>query len=153
MPRSRLSLDDFLPYRLSFTSELVSNRVAEAYRARYDLTIPEWRLIAVIAEEQPMTQARIGQRTRMDKVTVSRAAASLSARGLIQRAPNAKDGRSHLLMLTQAGTTLYESIAPDALAMEKAIFSALSADEQATLHRLLRRIDRQVIGEDGSVGG
>ena len=77
---NKLVLDRFLPYRLSVTSNLVSDRIARAYAALFGLTIPEWRLVAVIAEVEAITQAEIGERTRMDKVTVSRAAASLIAR-------------------------------------------------------------------------
>ncbi|MGC7532760.1 MarR family winged helix-turn-helix transcriptional regulator, partial [Pandoraea pneumonica] len=77
----------FLPYRLSITSNLVSDRIAHAYESMFGLTIPEWRLVAVIAEVDAITQAEIGERTRMDKVTVSRAAIALVGRGLLERAP------------------------------------------------------------------
>ena len=45
----RLHLDRFVPYLLSVTSNRVSDRIARAYDALFGLTIPEWRLIALIA--------------------------------------------------------------------------------------------------------
>ena len=135
-----LHLDDFLPFRLSYTSNLVSERIARSYEALFGLKIPEWRLIAVIAEGQGTTQQDIGGRTRMDKVTVSRAAVALFERGLITRAPNPADGRSHLLTLTSAGRTLYAQIAPKALELEASIFGQFSAEELAALKDMLRRV-------------
>ena len=140
MTSKLLQLDDFLPFRLSYTSNLVSERIARSYEALFGLKIPEWRLIAVIAEGRGTTQQDIGARTRMDKVTVSRAAVALFERGLITRAPNPADGRSHLLTLTPAGHTLYAQIAPKALELEAAIFGQFSADELAALQDMLRRV-------------
>ena len=140
MTDKSLHLDDFLPFRLSYTSNLVSERIARSYEALFGLKIPEWRLIAVIAEGQGTTQQDIGRRTRMDKVTVSRAAVALFERGLIARAPNPADGRSHLLTLTPAGHTLYAQIAPKALELEAAIFGQFSVEELAALKDMLRRV-------------
>jgi DNA-binding MarR family transcriptional regulator len=138
---TNLVLDRFLPYRLSITSNLVSDRIARIYEALFALSIPEWRLIAVIAEAEAITQAEIGERTRMDKVTVSRAAIALVERGLLIRAPNPSDKRSHHLSLTSAGRDLYASIAPKALELESKIFSHFSREELDGFVAMLRRID------------
>lgn len=84
---TRLKLDEFLPYRLSIASNRVSSAIATAYQSLFGLRIPEWRLIAVIAESDGLTQQALGVATRMDKVTVSRAAIALVDRGLVQRQP------------------------------------------------------------------
>ena len=69
-----LRLDSYLPYRLSVASNAVSGLIARAYEDRFGLTIPQWRLVCVLAEEGGLTQVQIVARTVMDKVTVSRAA-------------------------------------------------------------------------------
>lgn len=144
-----LVLDNFIPYRLSVTSNLVSDGIARTYEALFGLTIPEWRLIAVIAEVGPndagITQQAIGARTRMDKVTVSRAAIALTARGLLDRRANANDKRSHLLRLTDAGRDLYAAVAPKALDLEARIFAAFTAEEVATFTAMLRRIEAETL--------
>lgn len=144
-----LQLDEFLPYRMSFTSNLVSGRIADAYEALFGLSIPEWRLVAVIAEHADITQQDIAVRTRMDKVVVSRAAASLVQRGLIGKRPHASDRRAQCLFLTEAGRTLYDNVVPKARALEAEIFACLAPSERATLVRLLRRIDAHVLEGDG----
>ena len=136
-----LKLDEFLPYRLSIASNRVSSAIASAYQALFGLRIPEWRLIAVIAESDGLTQQALGAATRMDKVTVSRAAIALVDRGLVERRPNPDDQRSHLLSLTAAGQTLYESVAPKALELEAQVFAGFSAGEIATFRAMLERLE------------
>lgn len=136
-----LKLGDFLPYRLSIASNRVSGAIATAYQALFGLRIPEWRLIAVIAEGGDMTQQAICRVTRMDKVTVSRAAIALVDRGLARRSPNADDQRSHHLSLTEAGRTLYDDVAPKALAIERQIFAGFDRDELARLREMLDRLE------------
>src|SRR3546814_14973795 len=97
-----LVLDHFLPYRMSFTSNLVSDLIARTYGALFGLTIPEWRLVAVIAETGGITPGEIGQRTPVDKVTVSRAAIAPGGRGLLQPPAPQGDSRPPHLGLTAA---------------------------------------------------
>ena len=145
MTARSLTLEEFIPYRLSFTSNLVSDTIARAYEALFGLSIPEWRLIAVVAETGGVTQLEVRRRTRMDKVTVSRAAAALVARGLLAREANAEDKRSHLLRLSDAGRALYRAVAPEALALEARIFAAFTPEEVASLKAMLRRIDADTL--------
>lgn len=140
----QLRLDDFLPYRLSIVSNRVSDAIAAAYRALFGLRIPEWRLVAVIAEGEGMTQQALGLATRMDKVTVSRAAAALVERGLVERRPNAADQRSHLLALSATGRALYDDVAPKALELEGEIFGTFDPADLDTLRTMLARIEAAV---------
>jgi len=142
---ARLVLDDFIPYRLSVTSNLVSDSIARAYESLFGLTIPEWRLIAVIAETGGITQQAIGARTLMDKVTVSRAAIALVGRGLLARQGNPDDRRSHLLDLTDAGRDLYAAVAPKALDLESRIFAAFAPEEVTQFMAMLRRIESMAL--------
>lgn len=149
MPTNRLILDDFLPYRLSYTANLVSDTIARAYDALFGLTIPEWRVVAVVAESSGISQAAIGQKTRMDKVTVSRAAIALVERGLLVREKHPEDRRAHQLALSDTGRELYRAVAPKALELERRIFAGLEPEELKQLVATLRRIDalaEQVVG-------
>src|ERR1700744_5424852 len=119
MSETALRLDGYLPYRLSVASNAVSRLIARAYEDRFGLTIPQWRLIAVLGESGPLTQQAIGTRTVMDKVTVSRATQGLVKRRLVERAPHDVDGRSHHLGLTTAGERLYAEVSPVALEYER----------------------------------
>ncbi len=135
-----LTLAEFLPYRLSIASNAVSDRVAAAYQARFGLKVPEWRVIAVVAERGQATQAALVAATQMDKMTVSRAVAALVARGLLARTA-AEDRRTLALSLTPAGGALYADIAPLALGIEAELLAGFSAAERAQLMALLKRIE------------
>jgi len=146
-----LKLDAYLPYRLSVASNAVSGLIARAYQDRFGLTIPQWRLICVLAEDGALTQGQIVARTVMDKVTVSRAAQGLVKRHLVARSEHHADARSHVLALTTEGRRLYAEIAPLALAYEAALIAGLAPDEVALLKRLLARLQAaagQLNGED-----
>ena len=49
-------LSEFLPYQLSITSNAVSGRIALEYRQRFGLSVPEWRVMAVLGDAGPLTQ-------------------------------------------------------------------------------------------------
>ena len=147
----QLVLDEFVPYRLSYASNLVSDAIAGAYEALFGLSIPEWRIVAVTAEVPAgVTQAAIVGATRMDKVTVSRAAAALVARGLLVRRDNPNDRRSHLLVPSAAGRTLYATVAPKALELEARILADFAPAERAALMAMLRRIETAAAALDGA---
>ena len=143
MSASQTRLTDFLPYLLSITSNAVSDRIADQYRALFGLKIPEWRVMAVLGDLGAQTQRALVAATRMDKVAVNRACKVLEDRGLLVRRPNAEDGRSHHLELTGTGREMYGAIMPIALQMEARMFSALSTAERGLFKDLLQRIRAQ----------
>ncbi len=139
-PAPAITLDSFLPFRLSVASNMVSDVIAGSYAREFGVSVPEWRLIAVIAETDGLSQQQIGVRTRMDKVTVSRAAIALAGRGFVTRTPHPQDGRSNILALSDAGRELYRAIAPRALKLEREIFGALGDEELEAFSATLARI-------------
>jgi DNA-binding MarR family transcriptional regulator len=153
MPDSALRLDGYLPYRLSVASNAVSRLIARAYEDRFGLTIPQWRLIAVLAEDGPLTQQAIGARTVMDKVTVSRATQGLVKRRLVERAPHDADGRSHHLALSKAGERLYGEISPVALEYEARLLQEFDPAAVAELKRVLLLLERAAEVLSGSEDG
>ena len=147
------SLADFLPYQLSVTSNAVSGRIAQEYRARFGLSIPEWRVMAVLGDSGPRTQRELTRMTIMDKVAVNRACKVLEERKLARREPNAQDGRSHLLELTEAGRNMHGQIMPLALAMERQLFAKFTDAECTQFRDVLARVRAEVddlTGDDGT---
>lgn len=134
----KLTLAEFLPYQLSITSNAVSDLIARSYRGRFGLKIPEWRLMAVLGELASATQRELVAATAMDKVTVNRASKALEDRGLIGRAPNVADGRSHHLALTATGRELYDQIVPLALSVEAELLDGIDTGALETVLAKLR---------------
>ena len=143
MAKSKLTLAEFLPYQLSITSNAVSDLIARAYRGKFALKIPEWRLMAVLGEVASATQRELVVATAMDKVTVNRASKALEERDLIGRAPNMADGRSHHLALTTTGRELYDQIVPMALSIEAQLATVLGSGEAKMLEAMLAKLRSQ----------
>jgi DNA-binding MarR family transcriptional regulator len=144
MAKLPLQLSEFLPYQLSITSNAVSDLIARGYRRKFGLKIPEWRLMAVLGERGGATQRDLVSATAMDKVTVNRASKAMVDRGLIGRAPNEADGRSHHLMLTDTGRELYDQIVPLALSIEAELEQALGKEDARLLANILHKLREQV---------
>jgi DNA-binding MarR family transcriptional regulator len=132
-----IDLDRFLPYRLSVLTNVVSSTIAEAYRRRFGLSIPEWRVLAVLARHPGLSAAEVARLTRMDAVAVSRAVARLLAAGRLRRTIARDDRRRSVLAVTAAGTAVYREVAPLALGYERELLATLGAAERAALDRAL----------------
>ena len=141
MTSPAFTLDEFLPYRLSVASNAVSSRIAQSYRKRFGLKIAEWRVMAILGEHDAMTPQGLVSATRMDKISISRAATALTERGLVEANDNPDDGRSHILSLTPDGQSLYAEILPLALETEGHLLASFSEKERKLLEILLRRIE------------
>jgi len=150
-----LRLDGFLPYRLSVLSNAVSRKIADMYEREFDISIWQWRIIAVLGESDGLTSTEVANRTLMDKPAVSRAAANLTERGIISRKSDDADRRKAELRLTDKGREIYAAIKPRALAYERELLASLSPEESRMLHGLLTRLshiaspDRNLWSETG----
>jgi DNA-binding MarR family transcriptional regulator len=140
MPSRIAKLADFLPYLMSITSNAVSGQIADEYRARFGLRIPEWRVITVLGHVGPLTQRDLVSATLMDKVAVNRACKVLEERGIVTRSPNDRDGRSHHLELTDSGRNIHAEVMPLTFESYERIFADISQDEREVLKKLLNRI-------------
>ena len=135
-----LELEHFLPYRLSVLSNRVSETISGYYRQRFGLAVTEWRTMAVLGRYQGLSAGEVAERTAMDKVAVSRAVARLLQRGFIQRETHGDDRRRSVLALSEVGYTVYDEIAPMALACEQRLIATLDGEERAMLDRLLVKL-------------
>ncbi len=133
-------LEDFLPYQLSVAAESVSHLIVRDHLARSGLAMPEWRLLAAVGRYSVLSPTAAGQHTAMDKVKISRASASLVARGLLRQTPDPQDGRGRLLRLTRKGSTLFADVAATARNIEANLMPSLTKSEWSALHKALGRL-------------
>ena len=140
MSESDLDLEEFLPYRLSVLSNLVSASIAESYSRRYGLSISEWRVMAVLGRFPGLSAAEVADRTAMDKVAVSRAVNRLIASGRVRRGTDAEDRRRSVLDLTTDGRQIYQRITPVLLRYERELLETLPTPDRRQLVDLLRQL-------------
>jgi DNA-binding MarR family transcriptional regulator len=137
-------LEEFLPFRLSVAAESVSRLITRQYLAQLGLGMSEWRLLAAVGRAGILSPTVAGERTSMDKVKVSRAAASLVARGVLRQSADPKDGRGRLLRLTRKGTVTYAGVAATARRIDTTLAASLTKSELNTLHKALGKLNDHV---------
>jgi DNA-binding MarR family transcriptional regulator len=138
-----LDLERFLPYRLSVLANTVSRSIARLYAERFDLTIPEWRVMAVLGRFGPLTAAELCGRTAMDKVRISRAVARLLAARRLTRRVERADRRRARLDLSARGRAVYGEIVPLARAAESRLLATLTKAQRGQLDGLVRALQSQ----------
>lgn len=135
-----IDLPNFLPYRLAVATDAVSGRLARRYREEFDLSITEWRVMAVLARFPEISAGEVATRSAMDKVQVSRAVAQLIRSGHLDRRSDAQDRRRTVLNLSVTGRAIYQRIVPMARAFEQDLFDRLTPEEGEILMRALSRL-------------
>ena len=137
---STLNLRQFLPYQLSIVTNRISASFARLYSERFNLTIPEWRVMAVLGQQPGLSADEVCSETEMEKVPVSRAVSKLLDKRLLKRNFSGRDRRRSILCLSEAGYGMYAQIVPLALAYEAELKAVLTAEEQSQLERLLDKL-------------
>lgn len=138
--KDELILEDFLPYRLSITSHTVSTNIARIYEKRFGVSIPEWRVIAVLGRYPGLSAVEVADRTLMDKVAVSRAVTKLIKTGRIDREFADADRRRSILNLSEEGKKVHNEIAPLALEFEQQLVQNISEEDYDKFNSILEQL-------------
>ncbi|SDD84598.1 MarR family winged helix-turn-helix transcriptional regulator [Belnapia rosea] len=144
MTAAEFALEEFLPYRLSVAANRTSRLFARRYSEEFGLSIPEWRVLAVVGRFGGLSASEVVERTAMDKVKVSRAVRALLGRGLLVRQEDAADRRVQRLAMTEEGRRIHTRILPLARALEAELLAGIGPEDRAALHRLLDALDRRL---------
>jgi DNA-binding MarR family transcriptional regulator len=135
-----LILEDFLPYRLSVLSHTISTTIANVYEKRFGVSIPEWRVIAILGRFPGLSAVEVADRTMLDKVAVSRAVTKLIRNGRIDRQFADADRRRSILNLSDDGRQVHDEIAPLALAFEHDLLQGISAEDYDAFNIVIERL-------------
>ncbi len=138
-----LTLERFLPYKLSVLASTVGVKIAASYERKFGLTIPEWRVMAMLAQYPEISAVDVAERTAMDKVAVSRAVQGLLSKGYVKREIHAEDRRRSMLTLSASGRSVYKRVVPVARGFEDQLLTAVSSRERKVLEDLLTRLQEQ----------
>lgn len=140
MSDNDLILERFLPYRLSYLSNIISRRLARLYSEEFGITAHEWKILANLNRHPDISAAEVGEMTAMDKVAVSRAVSGLCYKGLVDRKISQQDRRRSVLNMTAEGKKIYGQIEPLVIKYEKSLLNILTAGELTQLDHLLDKL-------------
>ncbi len=143
--RDDFDLRSFLPYRFSVVTNRISRALAPRYSRAFGISIPEWRVLAVLGNFAPLSSNEICGLTAMDKAKVSRAVTRLVSAGLLRRRVNPNDRRHIMLTLTKKGRTVYQAVVPIAVSFERTLAGALNREEKLALDGILRKLEAHAL--------
>lgn len=135
-------LKGYLPYRLNLLAELTSENTQAIYRRRHDLTRPEWRVLVNLAEAESLTASELCDRVPAHKTKVSRALASLEAKGWLTRRTDAADRRVAHASLTLKGKRAFNRIRPEMEQATEALLAPLTPEDRQRLDEGLKVLER-----------
>lgn len=145
--------DDLLNYRLK---RLVAVGGAPAVRlceGRFGVARAEWRLVAALVEEGPMSPSALARRCLLEPARVSRLVTALLGKGLIARTEAPGDRRRASLQSTAAGEALYRELFPQLVRINRRLVEALSEDEARVLDTCLGKLMARARGIEAEGGG
>jgi DNA-binding MarR family transcriptional regulator len=137
---SLLTLERYMPYRLSIVSNKVSSIVAQTYKDKFALSITEWRIMAVLGEYPRASADEISVKTQIEKSLISRAISNLLKRKLVERNTAKDDKRRSEVSLSKTGYEVYAEVVPMSLEYEQALLNCLSSEEQVQLSEMIDRL-------------
>jgi len=138
-----LQLDEFFPYQLTHLQALVTDNIAQIYTGQFDLTRQQWRVLAVLGNNSPLSAKEISVQANLDKMPTSRAINDMLAQQLLIKSAHDGDKRSSLLSLTRKGQNIYQQLVPLALKREQELLSVLSHEEQLQMQRIFAKLAKQ----------
>jgi DNA-binding MarR family transcriptional regulator len=129
-----------LSYEVNSASDLLRRGAALRFRREQDVSLMEWRTLALIEHLQPVTLRALTDYASTDKAQISRIVSGLTQRGMVQRRAHSTDARSAELSLTAAGARTARGLAQAAQARDQALRATLSEDEARQLVAILDKL-------------
>jgi DNA-binding MarR family transcriptional regulator len=71
------ALDDVLLYRISRLLATAGSMVIRLCEGRYGITRREWRVLALLAQEEGLLSSQLAERAQLDRARTSKAISSL----------------------------------------------------------------------------
>lgn len=146
-----LNIEDFLTFRLTRLSNALRTNMTKRYLEEFGLSLPEWRLLALVTRFSPLRFSELTSRSSMDKGQVSRTLRIMTKRGLTKMKA-LKRGTAYaealaapvIVSVTAKGKSLYKSVLPTAQRRQAEILLTLSDSERVALHDTLEKLFAKV---------
>lgn len=136
-------IEAFIPYLINHVADRYNKQFKQALRAA-GLTVPQWRVIAVLNAAGGLSFTQIQDLTVIDQPTLSRTVDQMVKQGTVLRANRPGDARFAVVSLTDKGRKAYETFWPVAWGAYAAGIQGISEGDlkvmRATLKRMLTNL-------------
>ena len=129
----------YIPYLLRRMSDELIDRFSAGLEP-YGITLPMWRVIAVLHGRGPTRFSTLVSQTFTEPPTLSRLLKELKAKGFVTKTSSTVDARGILIAPTKKALKLVEDLTPFSFEVERQTLEGLSDDEAEMFRRLVRRV-------------
>jgi len=146
--------DDLLNYRLKRLLTLGAAPAIRLCEGGFGVARMEWRLVAALEEDGPMSLSALVRRTGIDQARVSRAIDRLAEKGLVRRARDGAERHRAVIESTDDGRLLYRELFPALARINQRIMAALDESEALVLEDYLQRLTaraKEILDSGGGV--
>ncbi|MFC6018359.1 MarR family winged helix-turn-helix transcriptional regulator [Plantactinospora solaniradicis] len=148
-------ITELLSFRLHRVVNAFERSAALLFRREFDVSLGEWRALALLGGGVASTTNRIARLAGIDPAQMSRIVTKLVDRGFVVRSSG--PGNSSPISLTPAGRRTYRGLIAAARIRNTAFLSALTEDEIVHLNSALEKLATLAIGMEragpGDEGG
>jgi DNA-binding MarR family transcriptional regulator len=138
-----VTIRGLLSYRLHRLANLISSSAALRYRRDFSVSLAEWRTIALLGADAPLSLNDLARAAGLHKSQMSRVVTGLVSRGLVERAADERDARGIRLTLARRGRRLYRGLIHAARERNDRLLGCLRVGEQAAFATILQKLEEE----------
>ena len=120
------------------------NRQLAEKLAPFEITVPKWRVLAVLHERPGVGMNQLADFTTIDRTTLTRTLDQMVEDRLVERRDDARDRRAVRLHLTGRGGEIFDRILPLVMDENERATQGIATGELAQFGRTLRRMVRNL---------
>lgn len=129
-----------LPLDLNITAAALSDRDNQILLNSLNLGLAQYKVLAVLAVKQGITQREIALALDQTEASISRQLTAMFNDGLVKSEPKNGDRRVHLIVLTTRGKRIAKKAQAVLAKNNKAIFGKLSVQQRDQLASILKKL-------------
>lgn len=136
------SIEDVIVFKLARLVGLNEHMGHHWSEKLFNLSLNEWRLLALTQAYGPARPGDLAERMLMDKSQLSRLIRALTGKNLLKSKVSPKDARAVVLRLTTKGHALYGEVIAEVVRRNDRVLAPLSAEEVQVFDEMLGRLIR-----------
>lgn len=138
--------EPLLSYAVGRLDRVVRRRLTEVL-GRFDLSVPEFTTLSVLARRPGLSNAQLARRALITPQSMNQVLASLERQRLVERTPDPDHARILRATLTGRGRAVREEAERATRAMEARAADGVSADDLRVATAVIDRLTRQLSGD------
>jgi len=149
--KGHYDLENSIGYLLNRAASLIAARFNDDLK-QFGISLQLWRILATLSQRERQSLSELADHTGAELSYLSRSAAQLEERGLVEREQSALDKRACLFSLTEHGRTLVRELAPKGRAIERESARQVHPKDLAITLRTLRIFGDSLVPQTNSPG-